>query len=127
MNFMEIATATALVAQTAIDELEAWQEALAGMSRQATGSEACWYDLHAQDLSAAALYSRWRIWPSALVRVICLHLKRPYIGVTYRDIVECKECKYVCHALEYMVHGTSYCSPRPRRISASTCMFIVRR
>ena len=89
--------------------LESWVNTASTSRKLGMHGITCWWFTHSQNMTAATFYQRYRVWPSALYRVICLHKGLAGTALTdqiWSSILRMDCTRNVCHALEYMVHGT---------------------
>lgn len=91
-----------------IDTLEHWVKVASASRRRGLAALPCWWVCHAKHLTAATFYQRFRIWPSVLQRIVCLHEGLPPCELTsqaWATMLEKDSVRDICHALEYLVHG----------------------
>ena len=91
-----------------LDTLEHWLRTASASRRAGLAAIPCWWQAHAKHLTAATFHQRFRIWPSALHRVVRLHLGWPPATLTsklWQELLGLDCVRDICHALEYMVHG----------------------
>lgn len=104
-----LAAATVLVGAAAIEEIFDLSTAQTEMRNAALAVTTSWWDAFAKRMSPEQFYHRFRIWPSALQRLVHLHYEWPPCELTdesWHNILNSDAAKFICHASEYMVHGT---------------------
>ena len=91
------------------DTLEHWVATASTSRKLGMIHSAPWWYVHAPHMSVASFHARFRLWPSALLRVVSLHTGKPQgklCDSVWRDVLRMDCVRNLCHALEYLVHGT---------------------
>lgn len=110
---MELETLTVSVAAYTYYGLLKTTTLVSDRQSNLTGQQPTWWEAEAADLTPAAVKSRWGLQPQVYQLVLELAgILSPGCGtLTWRQLCNTKEHKYIIHAVEYMKHGMwcSYC------------------
>lgn len=91
-----------------VEQLDHFVATASAARRLGMCSVPCWWYTHASSMTPATFYQRFRMWPSALARILSFHRKDKLLtldDMTWRAMLRSTDTRDICHALEYLVHG----------------------